>query len=160
MAKRIFSLMLVLSLLTCVTACGTKSCHIADLTVSLPERYESRMGEAYAADVDFLYDNGTVVLSGIRETREAVSAAFGPVDAQGYAALSVQLHGLDSQITCRDGLWSFTYEANAEGTPLTYLCAVYEGTHSFWLVQAYCKTADFAAQEKDMWKLISSAAVK
>ena len=53
-------------------------------------------------------------------------------------------------------LWFFTYEAVSGGTPMTYLCAIYEAPNSFWQVQAYCATADFPAQEKTMRDLVCS----
>ncbi len=158
--KKGAALLCVLLLAALLAGCGSKTCLISDLTVTLPNKYEYCGDAPYAGGMDFLYDSSSIVICGIRETREAVEATFGQVDAKEYAVLMTQINELDCAVESRDGLWSFSYSVTTEGTSLTYLCAVYEGTQSFWVVQAYCEAADYGANHDEMWALISSAEVQ
>ena len=155
MARRISALILVL---LCVLLAGCSAQHwvYEDLSFTLPAGFENRTTEAYAADFDFLYDDGTVAISGIRETKQALSTYFGELTAERYARLVIELNGVECEPVQKDGLWCFTYQAVSGGTPMTYLCAIYEAENSFWQVQAYCATADFVAQQDTMWELIGS----
>lgn len=155
MARRIFALILLL-LTVLFTGCSVQHWIYEDLSFTLPADFENRSAESYAADFDFLYDDGTVAISGIRETRRALSAYFGDLSGEEYARLVIALNGIESEPVQKSGLWCFTYEAVSGGTPMSYLCAIYEAEESFWQVQAYCASADFADREASMWELISS----
>ena len=160
MTRRISAAVLSLLLLTVLFAgCAAKHQVHEDLSFDLPRGFEDRSAAPYAVEFDFLYDNGTVALSGIRETRQALSTYFGQLDAQQYAQLVIRLNGLTCEPAQKDGLWYFAYEAVSGGIPTTYLCAIYEAQDSLWQVQAYCATADFAAQQDTMWALITSMEV-
>ena len=156
MARRIFALSLSLILLIgACTGCSVQHWRYEELSFTLPADFENRTGESYAADFDFLYDDGTVAIAGIRETKQ-VLADFGPMDAARYAQLVIELNELTCQPEQKDGLWRFSYAAVSHGTPMTYICAVHEAENSFWQVQAYCATADFAARQDAMWDLITA----
>ena len=155
MARRTVALTLLLLLLLFAGCSAQQQTH-KDLSFTLPAGFEDRSAEAYAADFDFLYENGPVALSGIRETRQALEAYFGKVDAQRYARLVIALNQIESEPVQRNGIWCFSYEAVSGGVPMTYLCAIYEAEESLWQVQTYCATADLAAQQDAMWDLICS----
>lgn len=147
-----FSLLLLIGSLT---GCSVQHWRYEDLSFTLPADFQNRSAEGYAADFDFLFENGTVAVAGIRETKQALSG-FGPIDAAAYAKLVIQFNGLTCQSVQKGDLLCFSYEAVSSGVPMTYLCAIYEAENSFWQVQAYCATADLPSQEKVMWDLIAS----
>ena len=151
-------LTLTLSLLLLIGACtGCSSQHwrYEELSFTLPGEFQNRSGESYAAEFDFLFDNGTVAVAGIRETKQAL-ADLAVADAADYTRLLIEHNGLTCQPEEKSGIRCFSYEALSGGTPMTYICAVYEAPQSFWQVQAYCTTADFPAQEDAMWQWILS----
>ena len=156
MSRRITLLVLSLLLLAgSLTGCSTQHWRYEELSFTLPSDFQNCSGETYASEFDFLFDNGTVAIAGIRETRQALSW-FGELDDRQYIDLMIQINGLACQPVQKGGLWCISYEAVSHGVPMTYLCAVYEAQQSFWQVQAYCASADFAVQEKDMWQWILS----
>ena len=155
MARRAAFVLLALSLLFCC-ACGSRALHHQELTLSLPEDFVDLSAESYAAGYDFLYQNGAVAVAGIRESKAALSALDPELTAEKYAALQMQLNGLPGEPAQKEGLWYFSYEAVSAGASMTYLCAVYEGSQCFWLVQAYCKSGSFPAQEANMWQYLSA----
>ena len=156
MIRRISLLVLSLLLLaSSLTGCSTQHWRYEELSFTLPSDFQNCSGEPYASEFDFLFDNGTVAIAGIRETRQALSW-FGELDARQYTDLVLRINELSCEPIQKDGLWCFSYEAVSRGVPMTYLCAVYEAEHSFWQVQTYCATADFTTQEEVMWKWILS----
>ena len=156
MIRRILILALCLFLLTgACTGCSVQHWRYEELSFTLPGEFQNCSGESYAADFDFLFDNGTVAIAGIRETKQALQI-FGATDAKTYAQLVIDYNQLTCQPTQQDGLWCFSYEAVSHGTPMTYICTVYEAQQSFWQIQAYCETANYSANSSAMWSLISS----
>jgi hypothetical protein len=148
----IFSLLLLAGSLT---GCSAQHWRYEELSFTLPSDFQNRSAEGYAADFDFLFENGAVALAGIRETKHSLSG-FGDIDAAAYTQLVIQYNGLTCHPVQKGDLLCFRYEAVSGGIPMTYLCAVYEAENSFWQVQAYCATADLPAQEQTMWDLITS----
>ena len=156
MIRRISLLVLsLLLLIASLTGCSAQHWRYEELSFTLPSDFQNCSGETYASEFDFLFDNGTVAIAGIRETRQALSW-FGELDARQYADLVLRINELSCDPVQKDGLWCFSYEAISHGVPMTYMCAIYEAEQSFWQVQAYCTAADFAAQEAHMWKWILS----
>ena len=154
--RRIFSLVLCLFLLigTC-TGCSKQHWRYEELSFTLPGEFQNCSAEDYAAEFDFLFDNGTVAIAGIRETKQALQG-FQATDAAAYAQLVIVHNALPCRSEQKNGLWCFSYEAVSGGTPMTYICAVYEAEHSFWQIQSYCATADFAENSSAMWNWILS----
>lgn len=147
-----FSLFLLVG---CCTGCSAQYWHYEELSFALPGEFQNRSAESYAADFDFLFENGTVAIAGIRETKLALQD-FGAADAAAYTQLVITHNGLTCQPVQHEGAWCFSYEAVSHGTAMTYLCAVYEAEQSFWQVQAYCTSEDFSANEAAMWDWILS----
>ena len=158
MKRRVAVILLALSLLLCC-ACGAQEQSHRELTLRLPKDFVDLSGESYAADFDFLYQNSAVAIAGIRESKYALPVLDGPPSVQYYAEMLMDHNDLPGQPEQKDGIWHFSYEAVSAGTPMTYICAVYECTECFWLVQAYCKSEAFPAQQKAMWKYLSSVTV-
>ena len=154
--RRILTLTLSLLLLLGICCgCSVQHWRYEELSFTLPGEFQNCSNESYAADFDFLFDNGTVAIAGIRETKQALSG-FGAIDAASYTQLVIEHNSLTCQPAQNSGLWCFSYEAVSHGTPITYLCAVYEAEQSFWQIQAYCASADFSVNEAAMWDWILS----
>ena len=149
--RRFLPLLLALTVFL-LGACGTRSQAHGDLTVQLPDEFVDLSDESFASDFDFLYQGRGVAVAGIRESRQAVAAAYGQLDAQQYAALSMKLHGIPGDPVRTDGIWHFSYSAVSNGQQIAYLCAVYETEESFWLVQSYCPAEHYDAQI--MWQYV------
>ena len=158
MIRRIAVILLVLSLLLCCGCSAQEQVH-RELTLCLPKDFVDLSGEPYAADFDFLYQNNAVAVAGIRDSRESIPVLDSSTTAREYAALQMYLNDLPGQPEQKDGIWYFSYEAVSAGTPMTYICAVYECEACFWLVQAYCKSEAFPAQQEAMWEYLSAVTV-
>ena len=154
--RRALAFLLSLLLLTGICCgCSTQHWRYEELSFTLPGEFQNRSAESYAAEFDFLFDNGTVAIAGIRETRQAL-AAFGALDAEAYTRLVITHNALTCQPVQRNGLWCFSYDAVSQGTPMTYICAIYEAEQSFWQIQAYCAAADFPTNSDAMWDWVLS----
>ena len=151
--RRFLPLLLALTILL-LSACGAKTQTYGDLRIQLPGEFVDLSGESFAADFDFLYQGQGVAVAGIRESRLAVETAYGPLDAQKYAALSMKLHGIAGEPSLKDGIWHFSYSALSNTQQVTYLCAVYETAENLWLVQAYCPAEHYDADT--MWQYVCS----
>ena len=148
----VFSLLLLAGSLT---GCSAQHWRYEELSFTLPADFQNRSAEGYAADFDFLFENGTFAVAGIRETKQAL-ADFGSLDGAAYTQLLLEHNNLACQPEKQGAAWCFSYEAVSHGKPITYCCAVYEAPNSFWQIQAYCATEDLPSQQATMWELISS----
>lgn len=154
--RRALAFLLSLLLLTGICCgCSTQHWRFEELSFTLPGEFRNCSAESYAEEFDFLFDNGTVAIAGIRETKQAL-LDFGATDAATYTQLLIEHNSLSCQPVQKDNIWCFSYEAISNGTPMTYLCAVYEAEQSFWQVQAYCTDAAFSVNEVAMWEWILS----
>lgn len=155
--KKWIALFLVVSL--CLTACGDKltldpRTH-GDLTIGIPEDFIDLSQEDFAAGLDFIYGLDPMAVNGLREEK-AVLAAYGlDLDLQRYGELVIKGNNVESALSQRDGILTFTYEANG----YTYLVTLWETEAAFWTVQAYCPTADYARVQDQMWQILSSVTV-
>ena len=157
MRRRIAAVLLVLSLLLCCGCSAQEQTH-QELTLQLPKDFVDLSAEPYAEDFDFLYQNSAVAVAGIRESKASLLLLDFP-SAQYYAQIQMKRNDLPGQPEQKDGIWYFSYEAVSAGTPMTYICAVYECETCFWLVQTYCKSEAFPAQQEAMWEYLSSVTV-
>ena len=79
--------------------------------------------------------------------------------AEEYGQLMIELNEMDCELTRKDDVWTFVYEADVDGTSYTYLSAVYASETHFWTVQAYCATSDYAKNYDTMWAMLKSVIV-
>ena len=158
MARRILPLLLALTILV-FSACSTNSQTHGELTIYLPEEFVDLSEESYAAEFDFLYQNSAVAVAGIREAKATLPVLDGPPTVQYYAEMLMDHNDLPGRPEQKDGIWYFSYEAVSAGTPMTYICAVYDCVDCFWLVQTYCRSEAFPAQQAHMWQYLSSVTI-
>ena len=92
--RRILTLTLSLFLLI-GACCGCSAQHwrYEELSFTLSTDFQNCSAEDYAAEFDFLFDNGTVAIAGIRETKQAL-ADFGTLDAIAYTQLAIEYNQL------------------------------------------------------------------
>ena len=158
--RRIIALIASILLLAGIcSGCASQTWQYEELSFTLDKDFQNCSNESYAREFDFLFDNGTIAIAGIRETRQAL-ADFGPLDAAAYTQLVISHNALTCQPMQKDGLWCFSYEAVSNGTPMTYICVIHEAEQSIWQVQAYCASAEFAQQSENMWQLLLSMKTK
>ena len=95
MIRRIFALLLSLILaLALFTGCSAQHWRYEELSFSLPGDFQNLDSESYAEDFGFLFDDGTVAIAGIRETKAAVTAAFGQIRDEQYARVVIEANEL------------------------------------------------------------------
>ncbi len=100
----------------------------------------------------FFYGNTKMGVVGLREYKSDMDEIYPDMTLEQYAQLASQLNEVDSEIAEKDGVPYFSYEADVDGEPYSYLGTFYETEDSFWLVQVYCKSADYADMESRLWK--------
>ena len=150
--KRVLLLLLIVSL--CLSGCSAKENTAPhsheDLTIRIPADYIDLSGEEYAQDLTFIYGLAPVTVSGLRDDK-SMFTEFN-LDLNGYGQLILDLNNISSQLTEKDGIPTFTYEANG----YTYLVTLWETESAYWTVQAYCPTTDFEAAKDQMWEILTS----
>ena len=152
----ILCLMLILSLLMgCRTPTKAVSC--MELSVEVPMTYLDLSSQDYAEDLDMMYGDGHVVVAAVRNDRAELESYIEDLTLEGYGELVIEMNELDTGLIQKDGLWTFSYEADSNGDMFTYVAAVYESDTSFWTVQAYCLTAEYEKYQDTMWEVVSSA---
>ena len=178
--KKLIALVLALAMCLCFTGCGeslsqmgqimgdamdsvqrpnqektfTKGGVTMTLTTSFLDFTET---DKNTADYTFVYASDSIGLLCVEEDKQQLFSQFDEMDLQGYALLIAQLYSLDTEPEQRDGLWTFTYENTVEEQAYTYRCTFFETDGSFWNIQSYTNTADFAANDAVMWKYVTSA---
>ncbi len=154
----ILCLILVLSLLAgCTDLTKTVTCQ--ELSLEVPMTFLDLSGQEYAQDVNLLYGFGNVVVAAVRDDRAELESYIEDLDLEGYGELVVELNELDSGLIQKDGLWTFSYEADSDGEMFTYVATVYESDVSFWTVQGYCPTAEYEKYQDTIWDIVSSAKI-
>lgn len=142
-----------------ISGCGAKETaathSFQELSITLPVE---ALDLGTDADCDFRFACGVVTVSGIREDRESLRQAGIDPDLYQYTDLLIRAHGLDCQRLQTDGITYFNYEAGAPQA-FTYVVTVWETENSFWTVQAYCRSEDYAAVKDAMWQYLRSVTV-
>lgn len=155
--KKLIALFLVLSL--CLWGCGDTPLLVPhthkDLTISIPEDFLNLADADFAADMDFAYGLDPIGIIGLREEKAVFAAYALELDLQHYGALVIKGNNVDCTLTEKDGIPTFTYEANS----YTYVVTIWETDEAFWTVQAYCPTERFSDSQSQMWEILRSVTV-
>ena len=132
---------------------------VEDLTMTLPGYFVNWSKETWAANFPFVYGFNSSAVLGVKESVSTLEASLSEVSARKYADLFLEYNGLDSTVNEEDGLITFSYTADAEGTNITYLCGVYKGSTHSWVIQCYCATQEFEIFEEDFCQILKSVRV-
>ena len=127
--------------------------------MTLPGLYVNLSDQEYAAEFDFVYGYKDVAVLGFQQDRASLESSFTDLTARKYAELFVEAAELTSTVTEQDGLVLFDYSATANDVDVTYLCSVYMSDTSFWVIQFYCPTADFAENKSDFLSYLKTVQV-
>ena len=169
--KKLLSLSLILVLVISMFAGCTlankleevvndKELTFGDLKVTVPGLYVDLTETVGNDALAFVYGIGDTAVLGLKETRSEVTSAIPEIDtAKEYAELFLEANGTDGEVTEKDGIVTFTYNASASGQEFTYLCGAYANDENFWVVQAYCYSKNFKENEADFWNILKSVKV-
>lgn len=147
-------LLLLIALLLCGCSSAPKQQEIVcgELTLTLPTTFTDFSVEGAKEGLAFNYADVDIGICGSYEEKTYLVQYVPDISPQKYAELFLQTNGISSQVEFADGIPGFTYSAAG----YTYLCGVFESAENFWVVQSYCKTEDFPANEETMWGYIAS----
>ncbi len=160
--KRIISLTLALLLVvSCLFGCslGEKTMSVDGLTITVPGYFQDYSTEDFAEGKDFVYGFGSMAVMGLSEEISGLSDYMEEATVEEYGELMIELNEMDCELTRKDDVWTFVYDADVDGTSYTYLSAVYASETHFWTVQAYCATSDYAKNYDTMWAMLKSVIV-
>ena len=155
--KKLILLLLLLSL--CLSGCGHESAAPSyafdDLSIQIPEDYINLSDEEFAEGLSFIFGHDPIAVNGLREEK-AVFAAYGlELDLQTYGNLLAKSNNVSSELTQKDGIWTFTYESG----DYTYVVTLWQTPEAFWTVQAYCPSESYSKAKDEMWRILSSVKV-
>ncbi len=120
------------------------------LSIVLSEEYEAAPADVVAAmgcDAAFGTEEVQVLVQKI--TPEMLSNVS--MTAEEYAALTIELNSLGTEIVKRDGLITFTYNIISEGLVYTIFASTYKSIDAIWVVQFMATFEVFPAHEADIW---------
>lgn len=149
---------LLLLLLTAALLCGCSAapkeqeilCN--ELTLMLPPGFVDFSEDGVEEGLAFNYADVDMGICGSFEEKAYLRQYIPDITAEKYAQLFLRTNGMDAAVETKDGIPCFTYTA----ADYTYLCGVFESEENFWVVQSYCKTEVFPANEETMWGYIAS----
>ena len=158
--KKLTAIILLLTLCLSLAACGGEALVLTPrthegITISIPEDFIDLSDEEFAADLSFVYGLDPIAVNGLREPKSTFEAYGLELDLERYGDFILKANNVSSDLEERDGILTFTYEANG----YTYVVTLWETDDAFWTVQAYCPTDSFKKVEKDMWQILSSVTV-
>ena len=158
--RKLILLLLVCSLCLALAACGsgdaTPVSHtFDDLTIQIPQNFIDLSDGDFAQGLDFVFGLDPIAVNGLREEK-AVFEAYGlTLDLEAYGNLLRASNNVTDTLAKKDGIWTFTYEANG----YTYVVTLWENQDAFWTVQAYCPSKNYGSVKDKMWELLSSVTV-
>ncbi len=152
--KRLAGLFAAVLLLTALfTGCNSseteKTFTCGELSITLPADYKDLSDQKYAEEYDFLYGASSKAVLGFTQERAPLEEKVPDITAKTYAQMFMEAVQLPGTVTEQDGLVTFTYTANADGTEVTYLCSAFMSETNFWIVQFYCPSKDYGKNEAD-----------
>ncbi len=155
--KRFAAVFWILVLL--LTGCkpSTVAYEKAGVILTLPEDFQD-VPET-ADGMVFNYTSQEIGLCGITDNKAELMSLVGPMELKDYMALVAKLNQVESGITQRDGLYTFTYEVTSQGKSYTYVAVGYEDMENFYLIQGYCKTAAYERLQDTIWQYLSTAKI-
>lgn len=162
---RKFRVLLCLLLIGCtLCACtqmramtGEQTVTVNDLTITLPGYFENQLSQTLSVDNTFMYGIYDISVTGVRED----FSLFDQVPTlEEYTQMLLTGNHLDSIPYQEDGLTLFIYSVENSGHSFTYLTAVYEGSSSFWLVQAGCKSSEFESSRNNFQTYLKSVIIQ
>jgi len=159
--KRLTGVLCLILMLSLLCGCGsiTKTVTCMELSLEIPVEGIDLSSQDYAQELDLLYGVGNVAVVAVHEPKATLEGYIEGLSLEQYGELVIQMHELDSGLIQKDGLWTFSYEADNAGEMFTYITAVYESDVNFWTVQAYCPTAEYEQHRSAMWEIVSSAKI-
>lgn len=131
----------------------------AGVTVTLTSKFLDFTNTATnTEEYDFLYASDAHAVFGMKELK-ADLADFGELTAQTYGDLIASLYALDVKTQEKDGKYTYDYEVEDEDGKLTFTCLFLETEDAFWFIQASCPSAQYAADQAQIWSWLSSATI-
>lgn len=158
--KKYATLLLVLVLLCAsLTGCGNRKSTATytydDLTITLPADFIDLSGEAFAAELAFIYGLDPIAINGLRESKSTFAAYGLDVDLERYGQLLISSNNVQAKLEQKDDILFFTYTSNG----FSYVVTLWESEEAFWMVQAYCPTENYNTVKSDIWEILSSVTV-
>lgn len=123
--------------------------------LNLPDDFLNFSNTALGEGYDLVYGNDDIGIMGIWDNKEEINSYFGETNLESYAKLIAALYELDVEPVQKDGIWTFSYTADSEGSNYTYVCAFCENATEYWNIQAYCLTEVYEQFAEDMWRYIT-----
>lgn len=140
--KRVFALILALTLMLSLCACGAaeKTFTCGDLSITLTSAFE----ESSVEGQDAYYESRKVGVTVLKE--EKANLANGEnMTKKEYAELIVQTQGKNTVGSVMDlsDLTYFTFTSVVDGTAYTYQVYIYENDTAFYMVQFFCHSDNY-----------------
>ena len=158
--KRLYCLAIAFLLcFCCLQGCqdDTKIYQQNGISLTLPNHFEDKSSESYAADYSFLYTYGGIGFLGIRENRSDFPAGYENMDLEAYGKFIIYGNNLSCNLEKKDGFYTFSYEKDAPEGKLTYVAILLENQDAFYTVQAYCVSSFYAENAAFLWESLKSA---
>lgn len=133
--------------------------HRDEFSITLPGHFLDMSDKEFAKDLELVYGSTDGAVSVSKESIASLQEYIPVADAKAYAELIVAFNGATASVETVDGIPSFSYTADAEGTEFTYLVGVFASDANYWMVQAYCPTEKFAENQDDLWSYITSVTI-
>lgn len=157
-------LLLVLILAVCLL-CGCASapqeqeiiCN--ELRLALPVSFSDFSEDGVEEGLAFNYADVDMGICGSFEEKAYLEQYIPDMDAEKYAQAFVQSNNIDAVVETVDGISRFTYSVSGDPS-YTYLCGVFESQKNFWVIQAYCVSADYQVNAEAMWSYITSVTIE
>ena len=163
--KRLICALLFLAF-TGALLCGCGEEILPDKTIScdefsirLPGYFLDMSDQDFAKDLELVYGSADGAVSVSKESIVSLQEYLPTADAKEYAELIVALNGSTASVETVDGIPSFSYTADAEGTEFTYVVGVFVSDTHYWMVQAYCPTEKYAEKQDALWGYITSVTI-
>ena len=153
---KISALCLILAVLLCACSVPDRVFTCQDLSITLPASFADLSGTLEDDDLDFFYMTVNTGITGYRVEKASVTEDTDGLTPEDYVLLMQYANGHTGKITHRSDICSYTYTADTDGEDFTYLVAVFDAEDALWVLQCYCRTAEFSKTEETIWSYLET----
>ena len=129
-----------------------------DLTISLPVYFEDMTdtGNPIPTEGFFVYGYSEIMITGLRDDKSLFETV---PTLEEYGKTLIAQSDVTTELEVIDGLTTFTYYQLYNNESYTYTAFLFEGTDSFWMVQAGCKTMNFKYVQEKLFEICKTIRV-
>ena len=153
---KLATLCLVLAVLLCACSLPDRVFTCKNLSITLPGSFADLSSTLDGDDLDFFYMTAKTGITGYRVEKASMTEDAESLTPENFVELMQYSNAHTGKVTHRGDICSYIYTAETDGEDFTYLVAVFDAEDALWVLQCYCRTAEFSKTEETFWSYLET----